>query len=104
MVGGLLLLLLITMHLITNDLAVQASQVVAFLEALDVVGGVLVVVRVLIDVWVVDVDVGVVVVNHDDAATVGDVVHVLGVLWLLLLLGLVRLLLGLHVVEVVLVQ
>lgn len=98
-----LLLLLAGMHLISHDLAVQSGQVVTLLKALDVVGSVLVMMRVLVAVRMVNVDVRVVVVDHHDPAAVGDVVDILGALWLLLLLGLMRVLLSLHVVEIMLI-
>lgn len=100
----LALLLRLWLSLVADYLTVQARQVVALLQTLDVVSGELVVVRVLVAVWMVNIDVCVIIVNNNDPTAVSNVVHVLRSVGLLLLLLLGSLLLGLHVVEVVLVQ
>lgn len=100
----LALLLRLWLYLVADYLTVQARQVVALLQTLDVVSGELVVVRVLVAVRMVNIDVCVIIVNNNDPTAVGNVVHVLRGVGLLLLLLLGSLLLGLHVVEVVLVQ
>lgn len=104
---GLLLVLalvLLLLHLTADYLTVQTGQIVALLQTLDVISGELVVVRILVAVWMVNVNVRVIIVNNNNSATISNVVHVLGcVLLLLLLLLLGSLLLGLHVVEVVLI-
>lgn len=87
------------MHLAAHDLTIQPSQVIALLQTLNVISSELVVVRVLVAVWMVNVYISVVVVNDNNAATVSNVVHVLRSVRLLLLL-----LLCLDVVEVVLIQ
>ena len=99
-----LVLLLLLLHLVADYLTVQTRQIVALLQTLDVVSGELVVVRVLVAVWMVNIDVCVIIVNHNDPTTVSNMVHVLRSVGLLLLLLLGSLLLGLHVVEVVLIQ
>ena len=100
----LALLLRLWLYLVADYLTVQARQVVALLQTLDVVSGELVVVRVLVAVRMVNIDVRVIIVNNYDPTAVSNVVHVLRGVGLLLLLLLGSLLLGLHVVEVVLVQ
>lgn len=100
----LALLLRLWLYLVADYLTVQARQVVALLQTLDVVSGELVVVRVLVAVRMVNIDVRVIIVNNNDPTAVSNVVHVLRGVGLLLLLLLGSLLLGLHVVEVVLVQ
>ena len=99
-----LALVLLLLHLTADYLTVQTGQIVALLQTLDVISGELVVVRILVAVWMVNVNVRVIIVNNNNSATISNVVHVLGcVLLLLLLLLLGSLLLGLHVVEVVLI-
>ena len=99
-----LALLLLLLHLVADYLTVQTRQIVALLQTLDVVSGELVVVRVLVAVWMVNIDVCVIIVNNNDPTAVSNMVHVLRSVGLLLLLLLGSLLLGLHVVEVVLIQ
>ena len=103
LVLALALRLLLLLHLVADYLTVQTRQIVALLQILDVISGELVVVRVLVAVWMVNINVCVIIVNNYNAATIGNVVHVLRCVWLLLLL-LGCLLLRLHVVEVVLIQ
>lgn len=53
------------------------------------------VVRVLVAIWMVNINISVIVINNNNTATVGDMVHVLGGVRLLLL---ICLLLGLNIV------
>jgi hypothetical protein len=104
LVLALALRLLLLLHLVADYLTVQTRQIVALLQTLDVVSGELVVVRVLVAVWMVNIDVCVIIVNNNDPTAISNMVHVLRSVGLLLLLLLGSLLLGLHVVEVVLIQ
>ena len=51
------------------------------------------VVRVLVAIWMVNINISVIVINNNNTATVGDMVHVLGGVGLLICL-----LLGLYIV------
>jgi hypothetical protein len=103
-----LALVLLPLYLVADYLTVQTGQIVALLQTLDVISGELVVVRILVAVWMVNVNVRVIIVNDNNSAAISNVVHILGCVGLLLLLLrlllLGSLLLGLHVVEVVLIQ
>ena len=93
------------MHLTTNELTVDPSrEVVAILERLNVVRCVLVMLRVLVAGRVMDVDVSIIVINHDNPTAIGYVVHILGPVILLLLRCLITLLLGLNIIKIVLIQ
>ena len=103
-----LALVLLPLYLVADYLTVQTGQIVALLQTLDVISSELVVVRILVAVWMVNVNVRVIIVNDNNSAAISNVVHILGCVGLLLLLLrlllLGSLLLGLHVVEVVLIQ
>ena len=80
-----LVLLLLLLHLVADYLTVQTRQIVALLQTLDVVSGELVAVRVLVAVWMVNIDVCVFIVNNNDPTAISNLVLVLDGVELLLL-------------------
>lgn len=90
----LLLSLLRWMHMTSNKLSIESScQIVAVLQWLNVIWGVLVVLWILVACWMMDVNIGVVIIYYNNSTTIGYVIHVLWTIMLLLLRCLITLLL-----------
>lgn len=90
----LLLSLLRWMHMTSNKLSIESCcQIVAVLQWLNVIWGVLVVLWILVAWWMMDVNIGVVIIYYNNSTTIGYVIHVLWTIMLLLLRCLITLLL-----------